>query len=285
MNVCLFTSLFSKHSIEETAKASSEIGFKALELQAPAHIPVDSTQEQVREVKSIMDNYGLAMAGIFTKSGASYATADKSENEKKLEEIRRFTEICQVLKCKTLVHSPGGPNVEEATEEQFDWAAEWMAKAGDICAPHGIKIAMEIHPRGLVETLDSSLKLVEKINHSHVGLVFDFGNLAQAGEDYGSDAVKRLSKYIYHVHMKDILFFDTPPEGRKVREYKGRYNALALMGEGSMDLKPGYRALAEIGYDGYISCEARVDGVSPKETAAHEFRLYNETIKEINKGV
>lgn len=285
MKVSYFTSLFKDYSIEDVAKLASQIGYDGLELQAPSHIPIDSSRKRVEEVKNIMSHYGLDVPAIFTKSGASYATAAEADSQIKLEEIKRFVEIANLLGVKMLVHSPGGPSPEQMTEEDYERAALWMSKAGEVCSQSGITIGMEIHHGHMTETLDGIDRLMNKMTQDNVGIVMDIGNLAIIGEEYGENAVHRIGKHLVHVHSNDVIFFDRKPTDRHSGQYRDRIFALELMGNGHVDPKPVYKALLQQGYAGYISLEARVKGVSPEDIAAHEYAAYQQSIKECQEAL
>jgi sugar phosphate isomerase/epimerase len=139
---------------------------------------------------------------------------------------------------------------------------------------------MEIHHNGLVETIDSTLKLLSAINRPNAGAILDPGNMAIADEEYGAGAVAKLGGSLMHVHAKDVRFYTEPPANRKAGQYGDKLFTVDLMGTGHVDHKTAYRALLEVGYDGYISLEAQVAGVNPEEIARHEYAELRKAIAQ-----
>jgi sugar phosphate isomerase/epimerase len=284
MKVILFTGVFRNEPFEPVARKAAEIGYDGLELRALSHLKPDYSTEQVKEVKHIADHYGLLIPVIYSNVTGNYEKVSDKEAEEKLDLLKRYTEWAQMLGAGMVFHVPGGPAPDQASEADYDRAAFWLTKAADIMAEGHIRMVMEIHHRGLVETIDSTLKLLGKIQRDNAGAILDPGNMANAGEEYGANAVARLGRHIFHVHAKDIRYYSSKQENPKAKEYQGRYHTVALMGEGHVDHKPAYRALMEAGYDGYVSLEAQVDGVTPERIAEHEYRMFREAIAECRKG-
>ncbi|MFC1719047.1 hypothetical protein ACFL6S_35675, partial [Candidatus Poribacteria bacterium] len=59
----------------------------------------------------------------------------------------------------------------------------------------------------------------------------------------------------------------------------GRFKR-ALLGKGDVDHLTLFRALKNIGYEGYLSCEASGEHLGPVETARHEYRAVKELLKK-----
>jgi sugar phosphate isomerase/epimerase len=283
MKVALFTGVFRNEPFELTARLAAELGYDGLELRALSHLKPDYSLDQVKEVKRIADFYGLPIPVIYSNVTGNYEKVSDREAEEKLDLLKKYTEWANVLESGMVFHVPGGPAPDQASEADYDRAAYWLARAADIMAQGNARLVMEMHHRGLVETVDSTLKLIGKVGRDNVGAILDPGNMANAGEEYGANAVARLGKHIFHVHAKDIRYYQSKQENPKAKEYHGRYHSVVLMGEGDVDHTPAYQALLAAGYDGYVSLEAQVDGVTPEHIAAHEVRAYREAIEQCRK--
>lgn len=279
MKVALFSNIFKNDPLKEVAKIASNIGYHGVEIQARSHLPLESSLQQVKEAKKIMDAYGLEVPVIYTRLNGNYVNATTQEASKMLDQIKRFAEISDEIGAKMLCHSPGGPSPSAAREEDFEKAGFWMTKVAAECAQARLKVVMEIHHRGLVETVDSSLKLMNLIEEKNAGLVLDPGNMAIANEPYGEIAINQLSEHLLHVHVKDVLFYKQKPDDRIVGEYEGRFFSVELMGNGDVDHQPVYDALLKKKYEGYVTLEAQVQGLTPEEIANHEFDMYQKAIR------
>jgi sugar phosphate isomerase/epimerase len=277
----MFTGIygFRTDSFERAVKAAAEIGYDGLEIRALSHLAADSTKAQAREMRQMLDAYGITAPCIFLGS-ANYRESEEA-GYKQLDEIKRYTEFAEELGASMIAHKPASPSPRKATEQDYESAAIWMSRVADLLAEHKVKLILETHTGNLLETVDSCLKLWRLINRSNVGFALDIGNFAIAGEDYGEEAVERLGETIWHVHCKDISFFQEKPVYRHTGAYNGTIFAVDLMGKGQVDHKPAYRALLASGYNGYFTMETLAQGVDliPEEVARHDYEAFIQDIR------
>jgi sugar phosphate isomerase/epimerase len=277
MKVSMFTGIFKGRPLEEAAKEAAKIGYDGLELQARSHIPPETTREGIARIKDTVTAHGLEVPVIYSNLSGGYARGKTEESRKKADLIERYAEWASEIGASMICHSPGGPAPDQAEEGDYERAAEWISRVAETLTRYRIKLIMEIHHGGLVETVDSSLRLMSHIPLENVGLILDPGNMAIAGDDYGEEAVQRLGNRLFHVHSKDVQFFDSKPAGRPTGEYKGRIFAVELMGQGSVDHRPAYQALIRNGYAGYVSLEAQPAGEDSYRIALHEYTMFKKS--------
>ena len=82
------------------------------------------------------------------------------------------------------------------------------------------------------------VKVLERIKHPAVGVVFDTGNRVSFGHDLPGD-IRFLGKRISHVHIKD----------------KNASNENVILGTGLVNFLQVFKALAEINYEGAYTFE------------------------------
>jgi sugar phosphate isomerase/epimerase len=273
----MFTGIFKGRPLEEAAKAAAEIGYDGLELQARSHIPPESTREDISRIKDVVRSHGLEVPVIYSNLSGGYARGTAEESRKKADLIERYAEWASEIGASMICHSPGGPAPDQAEAADYERAADWISRVAEALSRYRVRLIMEIHHGGLVETVDSSLRLMSLIPKDNVGLILDPGNMAIAGDDYGANAVKRLGHHLFHVHSKDVLFFDSKPADQPTGQYKGRIFAVGLMGHGSVDHRPAYEALIKNGYTGYVSLEAQPAGEDPQRIALHEYTMFKQS--------
>lgn len=274
MKTAMFTGIFRNEPLEKAAEWAAKLGYDGVELRANSHLPPGSTKGDVLEVKRVLDQNGLKAPVIYSNIRGDYARAEKSDILTNMDLLKRYAEWANLLGVEMICHSPGGPSPGMATEEHVDRAAEWMAQVAELLAAEQLRLVMEIHHGGLVETIASSMKLLGRMGQGNVGLVFDPGNMAIAGEEYGPEAVRQLGRSIFHVHTKDVKFYAEKPVDRKTGFSHGKHFAVVLMGQGDVDHRPAYEALRENGYNGFVSFECQTEGVLPEDIARHEYNAF-----------
>lgn len=285
MKVALFTGVYRDEPFERTAAEAARIGYDGLEIRALSHLPPDSGLKTAKELRRIADAYGLEIPVLYSNINGAYVRSTDEEAAAKIELLRRYAERAAVLGAGMICHVPGGPVPQEATDGDYAKAARWLRKAAEAVAETaGIKLVLEIHHGGLLETVESTLRLIREAGHDAIGAVLDPGNMAIAGEDYGPAAVARLGDRLFHVHAKDVRLHTESEAAawpRRVHRYGDTLFSVELMGEGHVDHAPVYRALAASGYGGYVSLEAQVDGVAPERIAQHELEAWKRALGRI----
>ncbi len=87
-------------------------------------------------------------------------------------------------------------------DERQTWTKR-LKKLCHIAAAQGIYLVVETHPLTLADTLDSTLRLLDEVNHSHLKINFDVIHFWEAGDD-PQQAFNKLAPHIVHMHFKNI---------------------------------------------------------------------------------
>jgi inosose dehydratase len=112
----------------------------------------------------------------------------------------------------------------------------------------------------VIQTLAEIDALMACTDKNFVGLLYDSGHIAYAGEDYIS-IIKKYADRIPHVHLKDIMpdvleCVKREEMSNLMGVRSGVYN---IPGEGCMDFKAIISAFQDIGYEGWMIIEVEMD--------------------------
>lgn len=171
-----------------------------------------------------------------------------------------------------LVYSfpPNLPGQIDAGYEDF--ATRW-GPIFDHFQNEGVRFALEVHPTEIAFDISSARRALQAVgNHPAFGFNYDPSHFGYQGVDY----VKFLYEFpdrIYHVHMKDVAWSDTPKDagvfGGHVDFHKPeRYWDFKSMGRGCINFEKIIRALNDIGYGGPLSVEWEDGGMDREHGAA-----------------
>jgi len=258
MKTCIFHVVFNKRSIHEAFKLTKEIGYEGVELWGrEPHISHEASPERVSEIKQLAEEYGIDIVGISTYEG-SFSTKSDQECEESFEKIKKYIGILDQLGAPMLRIACGGPNAFLAQEYHYEKAAYWVQKCADVAKGYDKKIIMEIHNNSLIETADDALRFLNMIDGDNVGVIHDAGNMYITDTDYGYEAIKKLGKKIFHVHVKGEQRVDDEslPVSFKNRTKHGmELFQHTMLEDSAADYTSVFAALKEIGYEGYLSCE------------------------------
>ena len=125
-----------------------------------------------------------------------------------------------------------------------DTDAELLDKVkllADAAGEKGVTLLMETGQ----ETAGQLKRFLEKLDHPAVGVNFDPANMILYGKGNPADAVRVLSPWIKHVHIKDAVAADTP----------GAWGTEVAWGNGQVNPAVFLAALKEFGFDGALAIE------------------------------
>lgn len=273
MRPAIFTKIFDDRSLGEAIKTAADVGYDGIEIMArDPHLPPDTTRERAEEIRALVDDHELSIPCLATYTGG-YSRLDDDECADQLETFERYLELSEPLDVDLLRHGAGPPSVSEATDAEFERAAEWLRRAADRAADYDRTIGLEIHSHRLTETTESTLRLLEMVDRDNVGAIHDAGNMFIPDAPYGPETVDKLGDWLVHVHVKDLSRVDddalsdtfTLETGHGEETFRRE-----LLSDGDVEHGPLFSALADAGYDGYVTAETNVARLDSETVAAEE---------------
>jgi len=235
-----------------------DIGFAGVELGGK--FPRDAAV-----LKPLLDGYGLDLVGGWFSGALLVHDADA--------EIAAAHDHLQLLKAMgstVFVHAEtsnaihGAQGTPLSATPRLD-AAGWklfgerLTRFADHIAGQGLRFAYHHHLGTVVERPEDLFAFLNSTGEV-VGLTLDTGHAALGGIDPVA-AIRAYPKRVAHVHCKDIraeVFAGVQARGQSFLD-----GVLAGMftvpGDGGLDYGAVMRALADIGYSGWIVVEAEQD--------------------------
>jgi sugar phosphate isomerase/epimerase len=196
---------------------------------------------QVGETKLQFAKANIKIACL--SSSARMGEEDTVKRSKEISDGKRFIDLAAALGAPYVrVFGGGAPlakGIGPGTELKTR-VVEGLQELGDYAAPKNVTVILESHDNF---TSSGALKEVfERVNSSHVGLLWDAHHTyATAGEE-PEFTVKQLGKWIRHTHLKDSVA-------------NGEDRKYVLTGRGTVPVKEQIKALQSIGYSGYLCFE------------------------------
>lgn len=136
--------------------------------------------------------------------------------------------------------------------------AEALHELAQEAHEQGVTIVLETHAATMIETAATARRFMELVDSPHIGLIYDQDQIGKNGGEAPEEAVELLAPYIRHVHLCPYKL-----ERRGVLEQGPR----------------ALRALAGIGYDGYISDEYPRHGSEPVPPAETQMAVDLATLR------
>ncbi|MFE5835496.1 sugar phosphate isomerase/epimerase family protein [Arthrobacter sp. NPDC056493] len=266
MKFSVFTASTPEWSPAEAAAHLGEQGWDGIEWritdQADASVPgfwagnratwpMTGLEESLPNIARITEGAGLKYSGL-----GGYARCDNHDDVERVLAATAALGARQVrvnvlpLGNSTMgVSTPTGlpyPELFDATREHYEWVA---ARA----AHHGVKALVELHHGTVTASASSARRLLEGLNPEHVGVIHDLGNLVIEGWESPLPALQLLGPYLAHVHVKNARWVRrNEPDRAGGAVWDSEW---APLSEGQGNLLAYFEALAEIGYDDWVTVE------------------------------
>ena len=140
-----------------------------------------------------------------------------------------------------------------------DFAKRWNPIL-DVFDEVGVRFALEVHPTEIAFDVTSAQRALDAIgNREAFGFNYDPSHFGYQGVDY-LVFIERFAARIYHVHMKDVWWSETPRPsgvfgGHLAFGHPDRSWEFRSLGRGRIDFEGVIRRLNAARYDGPLSVE------------------------------
>lgn len=302
--VTLYTLQWGDLPLTTVCEKARTFGYDGLELGIPNHIDVRRTDEAYyREIKDLLAKYDLQLYTISTHL-IGQAVCDHIDfrhqsilpdyiwgdgdpegvRQRATEHLIATAHAAKALGIKTVVGFTGSPIwqylysfppvPDSMIEDGFQEFARRFIPILDEYQKLGIRYALEVHPTEIAFDTITAARALDAINqHPAFGFNYDPSHLGYQGVDY-VDFIYRFPERIFHVHMKDVYWSDTPKPAGVFGGYvafgdPSRYWNFRSMGRGKINFEEIIRALNAIGYQGPLSVEWE-DSAMDREHGARE---------------
>ena len=270
MKLAVYTCSLPEYGIEEAARLIKEMGYEGVEWRVDvtegesplkamfakmpeeqkyafrywtdnhATLNVDDILNECLRAKAICDEEGIQIVNL--------ATTLKG----KPEEMENTIAAAAAIGCKTVRGPMATYDPNRPYWEQFNEYRDYLRSCEPMLRKHGVKFLIETHHGMMISSASSALRVLDGFDPEYFGLIYDPGNMVYEGYENYQLGFEMLGKYLAHVHVKNAVL---APGGED--EFGAtKYNQVwAPMKKGSANLAAMIKALAKVGYDGWLSVE------------------------------
>ncbi len=245
-------------SLEQVLAESRDIGFAGIELGR--RFPRDAAT-----LATLLARFQLVLVGGWYS--ASLLTRSAREE---IVALQAHLGLLQALGCTVFILAEtsnaihgdrsralsASPRLDRAGWAHF---GEKLTEVADYVAAAGMRLAYHHHLGTVVESGEDIERFLEATGPS-VGMTIDTGHAALGGVD-AVWLIRTHPQRVMHVHCKDIrgeIFRKMKAEGASFLSGV-LHGMFTVPGDGDIDFKEVVRALAAIGYSGWIIVEAEQD--------------------------
>ena len=231
-----FSAIPFKEGLEKNIPKIKRFGYDGVELAVRNPELLD-----VEWLKSLLEKNNLSVIAIqtgqvFLEEGLSFTDPARDIRIKAIERIKSLVRLAKTLNALVIIGLVRGQRKKEITAEQ---AEQWLIEAFRECAAENKEVKLVIEPinryeTNLINTLESGLDILEKVNMKNVGILLDTFHM-NIEEPSISKSIAVARENLFHFHIADSN-----------RWYPGA---------GHINFAEIVNALNQLDYQGFITAE------------------------------
>lgn len=229
MKLGLFTTPFSRLSLDEVIRKIKPLGIRTLELgignyPGDSHLKLDwlNSAAKLKEFKDKLDIHGITISALNCHGNPLHP--NKRLGKECQETTRKSILMAEKLGVTRVIDFSGCPGDSETSKfpnwvvipwpPDYPAVLEWQwgkkvipywKKLAKFSEDHGVKVAVEMHPGFVVYSPETMLRLRREAGPA-IGCNFDPSSLFWQGIDPCA-AVRALDDAIFHVRAKDARLY------------------------------------------------------------------------------
>ncbi len=258
--------------VADAMRQAKDLGFDAIELCIGSQgvLTHETTQQQCAEIVAGAQELGIEIASV--ASGESWGSSPSDDDPAVRARIVAFTkqalQVTKWLGTDAYLFVPGAVDVfflENSPVVPYDVcyerAKEAVSQLVRTAETLGVTLGIEnVWNKFLLSPLEMR-DFIDSFGSRAVGSYFDAGNVLLTG--YPDQWIKILGSRIVRVHVKDF------------KTSVGTAEGFVDMLDGDVDFEAVKAALAEVGYDGYVTAEMLpFQPGRPEKTAAAMKKIF-----------
>ena len=231
--------------------------------------------EKAQKLRDYADSKGIKFSCI-----SVFADFTKDDYEKGVERLKKYAKVAQIIGSPFLHHTvlaefENPARVLAEKDRFFEIGVRAVREVFDYAKTLGVKTIYE--DQGFifngVKGLGALLDAVDR----DIGLVADFGNIAQSGDEI-TQLLRAFPDRVSHVHIKDVRVTAEPLSKDSLPTIDNKYMTEVRLGTGDVKLKEALGLLKASGYRGAISAEFPAHNADAEELKK-DFALIREYLK------
>ncbi|MHC4520565.1 MAG: sugar phosphate isomerase/epimerase family protein [Planctomycetota bacterium] len=252
----------SRLTVDEFLAKAKELGFDGVMLMAKRpHVSIlDYDADARRALRRRIEGLGLELVCLagYTDFTAGIDKAGIPNTEIQVSYVGELAKLARdlgtdMVRIFTGYERPGIPY-----DKQYGLVVEGLRLAGDQAAKYGVTLALQNH-HDIASHHDAMFWLLEEVNHPNVKAAFDpwTPTLQNFTSAQLRAAVLKMKPFIVHMTAADYVRHTRYHYDITLTNFIKQEDAIRAVpiGEGIVDYETYFKALKDIGYQGYITYE------------------------------
>jgi sugar phosphate isomerase/epimerase len=266
MKNCLFSVSYAglwgqdSLSLADFVVKAKTLGYEGIEIMCkrPHLYPFDLGEGDVKALRKLVRDSHLSVAcmAAYTNFCAGSESREVPLLDLQVSYVREVARLGASLGCHLVRVFTGYENALEPFGEQWKMCARGIRECCDAAQEFGVTIGIQNHHDIAVDT-GALLELAHEIDRPNLGLMVDAWSMLLRGEDIEA-SLHSVGKKMVFSTVADYVVLPRYNYRPSFVNYEAKSPAMVKavpMGEGTMDYGRYFRALEQIGYDGWVSYE------------------------------
>jgi sugar phosphate isomerase/epimerase len=203
--------------------------------------PLETFVADAPRIRALTDGAALAMPAVGTYVGCG----DPEAVERAMRGVAALGAPQLRVNVPRYGGGPGYLRLRERARAEYEEVAA-------LARTHGVRALVEIHHGTLLPSASAAAAFLDGLDPRWVGAIHDAGNMVHEGHEHYRLGLEVLGPYLAHVHLKNARW---EAAGHRADGSAAWRVAWAPLDGGQVDVAALFRALREVGYDGWISLE------------------------------
>ncbi|MCI8332157.1 MAG: sugar phosphate isomerase/epimerase [Clostridiales bacterium] len=251
-------------SHREEFEMTKKAGFEGIEF----NITDPFTADELAEIKALSKEFGIPVLSLVSDLHWQYhLTSNDPADRKRAQEItKELVTQAKELGADSVLVVPGTVNENVTYVEAYNNALNALIELKPFLEEMKVNVGIENVWNKFLITAFEMRDFIDAVDCPYVGSYFDAGNVAiNAFPEYW---IEILGKRIKKVHIKDFRACDSG----------GVLSTFVDLGEGDIRWDRVMKALREVGYDDYITCEVAYHKICPQTSLDNMSRTLDEIL-------
>jgi sugar phosphate isomerase/epimerase len=238
----------------DLVQLARELGYRAICMRASAG-GIDTPRSELEKMRRVVEDAGLFVSMVTADSDVPLNNDDGPNS---LRNIGPSLDVADALGSDLI-------RVCLKTADDIPHAQ----RAAEVAAERNIRLAHQCHTTTLFETVDRSIEVLEQIDRSNFGLIYEPANLMLCGEDYGEKTLRRFLPWLMNVYVQNHQLRNDGPVAletwcRGVQNFRH----IPLWEPGGVNFDTVLNALRAVDYAGCFTIhQAYAELMGPEEAA------------------
>lgn len=247
-------------SFADLADIAVGLGYSALCMRASV-VGVHSSQSELEQIRSIVDQAGLAVSMVTPDFNIPQ---NNDQAPEALKHIEPSLNVAETLGSKMI-------RVCLKTDTDIPHAQ----RAADLAAERGMQLVHQFHPACLFEEVEKSVAILNQIDRSNFGLIYEPASLLMCDQEYGETTLKKILPWLMNVYVQNLVITTDGPDHLETWCLGDRpFQLLPYWDESErgIDFRHMMSGLKAVDYDGFFTVHQAEGIVTANDAHAYAVR-------------